>query len=44
MGQVKHLQDRLVFAVEAAKRDPKLTPVAEAIRSTLERVIKAVQA
>lgn len=43
MSQIKHLQDRLVVATEEAKHNPKLQPVAEAIRSTLERVIKAVR-
>lgn len=37
--QVQYLQDRLVVVTEEARSNPKLRPVAEAMRSTLNAVI-----
>jgi hypothetical protein len=38
-AQIQHLQDRLVVATIEARSNPRLRPVAEAIRGVLERVI-----
>ncbi len=43
MKAIKHLQDRLVVVTVEARANPRLVPVAEAMRRTLECLIKAVR-